>query len=264
LGLPPASSIARLLQAINSADSPQTLQALEQLWEQGANPSVIAAELAKLLRQEILDKTPSAWSIKLLKQLLVVPSSPRPRDQLEIAALEAANRASLYNLKTPDRVDPKKNSRHAKSRSTVVTRPVEIAASPSRTIPVIKKTAVKDKTPTFSLAQWQDLVMEVKTMRASLYTALRLASPKIEGHTLTLAFRFPLHQRKVNQPTHRKLLEELVAAKAGGRMKVVGIVDKTAHRQSRIKPRAIKNEVVEAETLQTISSIFGQAEMLES
>ena len=248
LGLPTLSSIKNLLDGVKSGDPGGAFKALERLWETGANPTVVSAELSRLIRQEVIGQQSENWSIQLLRQLLQVAASPQPKEQLEIAVLEAASGPGASQTAPTVR----------KSKS------VKVTAIPSQAVEVSNKSHKPTPHPALGLDQWEPLLDEVKTKRASLYTALRLARPSIEGDTLTLAFRFPLHQRKVNEVSQRHLIEELVSSRTSGQVRVRCVVDKSVKASQANPIKSAPKLTDEPANLQTISSIFGQTEVLES
>jgi hypothetical protein len=106
-------------------------------------------------------------------------------------------------------------------------------------------------------------VSAVKSQAASLYTALRLASPSLEGQTLILAFSFPLHQKKVQQPKNLALVEKVLEELTGAKVKIDCVItEKTVLSLPLQKTSPSTSDADDA--LPIISNIFPAAEMLES
>jgi len=189
--------------------------------------------------------------------LVSVSSSPRPHDQLEIAVLAAANRA-VSNTDQPRKA---KKADLKTPQPPTTSKELKTVEEPSTDTPD-SKTTDRPKN-SFDLKHWPAVINDVKSQKASLYTALRLAQPQLTDNTLTLFFPFAFHQRKINQAEHHKLVEDLINARSAQAIKLVCTVDKSL-------AQSLAEEVVTSEAegpadgLQAISNIFGPAEMLES
>ncbi|MBI2588623.1 DNA polymerase III subunit gamma/tau [Candidatus Saccharibacteria bacterium] len=257
IGSPPNSLILGLIDAIRAAQPKKVLEILDKLRDQGAAPAAIAARLSRNLRQEILkaDSLDCSWMTKLLKNLLEVAASRQPQEILEIAVLQTSTsrRRSSGEVKSPVQPDPLPPSGQ---RSSPVT-PTKKAQ------PIIKKPA---STASFNLERWPLVLAAVKSRAGSLYTALRLASPKLDGNSLHLFFQFALHHTKASESQHIELVEKLIKELTGADLIVKCFLDKTISKPAPQKTSSTKNLVgeLQAEDLQTISNIFGKSEVLES
>jgi hypothetical protein len=199
-----------------------------------------------------------SWIPGLLKALLDVPASSQPYEYLEICLLEAASRnktaESIKEDKNKKDIDPPR-SKSAENSETV---------QPKQTKPV--------KTPSpsaFSLDVWPEVVVLIKKQAASLYTALKLASPSYEEGILMLAFQFPLHQKKVNQSKYKETIAQVIENLTGASVKIECVVNKDvfeAKSEATVisKPAEPEDEGKFTHQLQSISNIFGTAEVLES
>jgi DNA polymerase III subunit gamma/tau len=252
IGLPPAESINKLLAATVSGQPSDALATLDKLKEQGANPSTVAKQLSGQLRQNLLSGNGQTWTIALLKELLAVPASPRPQDQLELSILEAAaaNQASGQSV----------------SGGSQPAEEPAIATAPTALEETVLATA-SNKKYDFDLAKWPEVVDRAKLEAASLYTALRLAEPRLGRGGLVLAFKFPLHHKKINQARQLQQLETLIASVTGVSVKVTCEVDKDlniADRSPRLASQSKFNDKELSTQIETISNIFGTTEVLES
>lgn len=267
LGLPPGTSVAGLVSALYAADSPRILELLGQLRDQGTSSSVLAKLLGKDLRLRLLGSGSEPWLTPLLIDLIEVPASARPDDALEITLLSACVGRESTNNKAGG------NSELA-PEETPPQAPAEPKSNPSPTKPEAKAKVVKPSQPTnteFSLDTWEDVLAAVKDRAASLYTALRLATPSLQEHTLTLAFQFPLHQKKVNQAAHKALITQVIEDLYGQKLTIECSLSRDL--QPAVEPAPPAPRMVEtddapeappASPIQTISNIFGGAEVLES
>ena len=240
LGLPPLAIVEDLLKALETGDSRQLIKTLDIVKGQPINPAALAAELGRQLRERVISGTAAPPETLLMRNLLEIPSSAQPYELLEISLLEAV----ATQQRTPEGSQP----------------PPE---SPRPNIPQAKSPN-KDKSKNrFTVEQWPEVIKLVKNRAASLYTALRLATPELNDDTLVLKFQFPLHQKKIDQAPVKNLIGQLIEDTYGSRLTIACLVDKSA------VPTAINDRPVEPELdanthFQSISNIFGAAEVLES
>lgn len=247
LGLPGDESVKRLAEAISDGKSSAALKTLFTLKEQGASAPKIASQLAKKLRQQLIDGDYQPWIPELLRQLLLVSGSSSPFDQLEIAILEAASK----NTKTssPDDSESKPKSRTEQKNERSKTN---------------ENKNSHGSAAAFSLEVWPEIVEHVKQEAASLYTALRLASPELQDGRLVLFFQFPLHQKKVSQARCLDLIGRIIEKHYDVKIPIVCKLDKSRPpAEETVKADAREASPSKAD-LATISNIFGSAEVLES
>ena len=247
LGIPSTLAVEKLLESIKDGNSQAALHVLDSIKEQAASPANIAKALSQQLRQAILEnKQTGKWTMKLLKELTNVASSSNPQEALELAILEAASRAS-----------------DAKS----VKRPAVVKAEIQKET-IVEKTPVKqpkglplNKSESFTLGRWSELLSSVKVDAPSLYTALRLAEPTITDGKLNLAFAFQLHQKKAQEARHLKLIGKTIEQMTGDNLEISCVVDKELVEKRRVQVPETGNSGLD---VKTISNIFGSAEVLES
>ena len=235
LGLPPIKAVEELLELTHSSRSGQLLKKLLDIEEQGVNPTAIAVALSEKLRRVALDGAITSGQIGLLKRLSLVSSNSRPQEALEIALLESVSYDS------PAETMPPKKAGDARIKPQTV----EQVSEPA------------DNGSSFSLSQWNDVLTKAKSEAASIYTALRLADPKLEGSLLTLDFQFPLHQKKLSQTKNKDLVAKIVYEISGSAVMI----------ESRIQPKEMISEVMAAapaEPVNAIHNIFGGAEVMEA
>lgn len=237
LGLPSSESIELLAEAVDSANQSAILANLDELSRQGVAPDSITAALARKLRQQIISGGAQPWNAHLLKSLIEVPASVDVQAALEITLLGSASERSA----------PEQGQKAPVSINKTHERP---PAEPEKQREPEKKTMPPKG---FDQNAWNDIVGQVKTEAPSLYTVLRLATPRQEGEELILAFTYPLHKKKMEQAAHKDVVARITQQITGKKLTVKGVVEKTDGSDE--KPAA---------QLETISNIFGQTEMLES
>jgi DNA polymerase-3 subunit gamma/tau len=263
VGLPSGSAIIDLVDDIKNGQQTSLLEKLDALSTQGTSSAQIAKELGKEIRKELVNGTSEAWIPELLRHLIEVPASPSPLESLEIALLEAASKNS--SKATSSKSDPVEISLpNVQKESKANIEPAKVVTK-SQKIEDAVESIEEEYSTNFDIKSWPQVVEYTKTHNASLHTALRLAKPQFAGGILTLCFQFPLHQKKVNQAMQKALIGKIIEQLTKSRVKIDCIVDKSKFKKADPVPENKKEIAEEApNSLKTISSIFGNAEMVES
>lgn len=247
LGIPSQKAIDDLVGLIGDGDIQAVLVILDGFKDQATSPGSVAKTLSKRLRQNLLEQgVGGGWLTGLLKNLVNVSSSPSPQETLELAILEAASLNQNTNGGKP--VAP------TLSGSQSHTRPKQPPLKP-------KGDQSSTSTARFSLDRWSELLDKIRAEAPSLYTALRLAEPTLNEDSLNLAFPFPLHQKKVQEARHIKLIARVIEELTDAKPIIKCTVDKELANKRNAPQPASPDPVPE---LKTISNIFGPAEVLES
>lgn len=257
LGLPPSDSISKLTEYVRDGATNKALNLLTELKEAGNSPVMIAAQLAKKVRGEIIaaDSTRYDWASGLLKNLLDVSGAKQPYELLEIAILDAAS----------ENIIPASN--HDKSIKTlpITSSTPKSAAEPvSSEIPLPKPRTRTISNRSLDLQLWPEVLTEIKKRAASIYTALRLAEPEANGNILTLTFQFPLHKNKVAQARHIQLISDVVDELSGIQIEIRCILSaKNSEETGLVRNLPSQKTKTKSPDLENISNIFGSAEMVE-
>lgn len=109
-------------------------------------------------------------------------------------------------------------------------------------------------------ATWQQALQAIRQKYNTLYGIARMATPLFGDGELTLAFAFPFHQKRLDDPKNKQLISETILQLTGTPVIIKCIVDKNAEAAPATPPKA---EPVAKDPLDTISNIFGGAEVLE-
>lgn len=257
LGLPPANLIDSLANAIENGDPAATLAGLEDLTSQGFSVNTVSSLLATNLRQKFLEDFSKIWISKLLKLLIASAASPRPDEQLEIILLQSA--LGNQSLATASH-QPKPKI----LPTTTTLKSVQASQIPSIVPPNQSKltnSSPKSAVRSLDESTWNEIIQKSKAQDASIYTALRLATPHLDKNTLTLAFKFGLHQKKIDQARPRELISQLASEIIGRKILVKATFDES-------QPEKVEKVTVvakdSASAINTISNIFGKTEVLES
>lgn len=250
LGLPPENLIDEILTAVRNGESTTLVRLLDSLRDQAIDPLAVSVNLSRKIRESLLNGSASSADIKLLRNLLEISSSAQPHSSLEVYLLEACMAST--------------NPRTTSKNVIASTDTESVIKKASDVTPNVRKPEPTVQTGEFKLEDWPVIVDRVKNEAASLYTALRLAVPSLSGDKLTLAFQFPLHQKKVAEGQAKNLIGRLVEEVFGTRMAIECVVDKSIQAKAKTPaPVLISNPELDEHT-QTINNIFGGGELLES
>lgn len=243
LGLPPAQAIASLLKFTEAGDSAGVLNQLNRIDAQGVNAAATAAALSKGLRAQAASGQIQPWQLNLLKQLVLVSSSSRQSESLEIALLDitSSNDAGTGGGET--------------SKITAAKAQPPKSAAVRVEAKIIKQSTHQSE---FNLKLWDEVVERSKKQAASIYTALRLAKPSYSDGVLVLAFQFPLHQKKLAQTKNKAMISEIISQISGSAVAIEPIVERPdeAHKTP--------DHEVDFSSVNSISNIFGNAEVIEA
>ncbi len=257
LGLPPGNLVDQLLQAIHTGDTKSALNLLDQLRAEGSSPALVATQLGKNLRESMLGKDSEDynWAVQFTKNLLDTSAAKQPYQLLEIAILEA----TMQNVQH-------KNTGKTNSVSDVVAEDSAQEGSfpPLPQNPTEFRAKIK-LSQDFNINSWPEVLTHIKRRAPALYTALRLAEPKLNDRILVLNFQFALHKNKVNESRHIRLISDVIEELFGSKVEIrCSVTKKEIGSKTRESSKPAPIIVKPSEELTTISNIFGSAEVLES
>ncbi len=284
LGITSATALESIVAIITAGTAKELFDSLAELRASGLQSANVAKQLGQKIRHSIL-KNPSmqnAQTAQLLRSLLEVAGSPQPDRLLEIVLLEyifAQNPAPItiapvapvmpkQNHKVASKVEPKEagkpeiqESKPEPKQEKVVATPVEKAVEqktekePENSAP---KAKVSPSSATeFSIEAWPLVIAEVKKGYNTLYGILRMSEAEYDNGTLTLLFKFAFHQKQINESKNRTIITDIIKQQTGSNVTLVcKVTSKDKSSKSDTKPSAA--------SLETVSNIFGGAEVLDS
>ncbi len=260
LGLAPLEYIQALQAAITQGKIEQVISTLTDIYAQGYEPAMVAAQLGEALRTVVLDNndgTDTNSILTLLQRLLEVPAARSPKQLLELILLQASlpKNDNQHKPIATESTSPKTPATKLQPVNITETKVAPKTAQPS----ILKKneeTLSKKVPPQTSdldiIELWQQTLNEIKKQYNTLYGIARMATPEIDDNTLTLHLKFSFHQKRLNEAKNRKILSDVVEHLSGRPIEIVCIVsDKTTATHAHSDVTAISN-------------IFGGAELLES
>jgi DNA polymerase-3 subunit gamma/tau len=264
IGLPSEAAINNLLNNIESGLTNGIVKALEELFNQGVSAPTIAKDISKHLRTQLVSGKGKLWTGALLRDLLEVPASSSPADNLEITLLDFTARHQ-FSAPTNASTTPKGHDVLSQGIKTEKN-PAKKVITKSQKITESKSNVIEANSADFDISSWPNIVQKVKQQNASLYTALRLAKPQFSNGVLCLYFQFPLHQKKVNQTQQKDKIGAIIEELCGNKLVINCEVNKEKFNNagSLIAAEPKLPAETHSSPLKTISNVFGKAEVIES
>ena len=242
-------------------------------------------------------------AMKLLTQLVHVPASPDPRVALEIALLDAALSGTPQEVKTmPSEVEPaskmhvvEKPVRKApapkveekieqpapKEEPKAEAAEAKEAKALEKSKPSLAELAAQDDLSkvdsefTLDEKSWEIILGALKKGHSTMYSIAKMARPHFEPGHLTLEFSSSFHQKRLNEAKNKQILVEVITGVTGSATQITCIkgegrkfVPPLPPADGEIVHNVEKTTPAPAEPpkdpIDTISNIFGGAELLES
>lgn len=248
LGVAPDNAIEELYGILGSGDPRALLGNLHNLEEQGIQAPQIAHQLSEFLHEKLINGAADrTGSLKLLEALIYVPASADPFKALELCLLDYLFYLSPAEIVNTTRPAPAPTK-------TTQTRPEEPVIVPPTTKLKSNQEIVDDD-------QWQSILQAVKQTHNTLYSVIRMAHPHIEDGNLVLTFSFPFHQKRMDEPKNKQIIEDVIQKTTGRKISIVCIVGAGSNPPQGIDAEQPKSD---SATIETITDIFGGGEILES
>lgn len=305
LGIAPTELIGELIGALQAHDAVGVAGSLKKMHDQGFEPAQIARQSGQHLRESITNGSQpldTTIAIKLLGQLVAVPSSADPRIALEIALLDAAlsgqpNTASSSPASArPDRHEPKVMNQEVQTKPSIQIMPTRDTAKPATAVKETPSVAETSKEPSTKSASpqepievtvdsdilltdaaWDLILNAVKQKYNTLYSVLKMTKPHFEAGQVKLECGFAFHQKRLNDARNKQTLSEVIKGVTGSDVQIICFVGENkptplapplpapdgevVHNAA---PEAVKHQLPDDPNLETVSNIFGGAELLES
>lgn len=271
LGIAPSKVIAELLNTLEHGSNKELINLLNELRDRGYQPTSISNQLSDLIRNRLIAKelaTSDDLALDLLSKLLEVPASINPERLLEIillgTTLELGN--SEPRLKAGKRLSPQINKTtfiDQDDTSSKATEETKQTLAANRIIEELPSTEIpKPKHQNFSKTVWQSILDDLKKQHSTLYGLLRMCEPSLSDNTLTLSFRFPFHQKQMQESKNNQKFTDIVDNYLKKPFQVEYVTKKAPSRQT---GKVNFTGTARAKSpVDTISNIFGGAEVLES
>lgn len=262
LGAAGSERINQLLTKVQLGSPADILNELHELRVDGVNPSQIAKQLSRVLRDTVTKGTTHPIDVELLSDLLNISGSTEPSAELEVVLLRAY---FSYN-KTQESAAPQhiSMSKVTPSGTQKVAKPKLLAIDSA---PQKEQLKEKIEPREQSVNWWSDVLVQIKAINNTLYGIMRMAEPTINDNTLTLEFKFNFHKNKAADTSTLAKIKEIVTHVTGTEYEVKTVLNNKKEAVETLEnslemPSPIPSS--ENTTVASISSIFGGAEVLET
>lgn len=278
LGTASTSIIDEYVDILHSKNVPELLKKLQSSEQSGHDPKYLATHLYERYIKDIQGKgSVTGKTVHFLRALLEVTGSYSPSHSLEVALLDYCNTPNNEHIPTaknneakPPQEGTNQNSVTQKApvsaTPAVENKPIQKAPSNTQTEHPIKQEKTKAKKPASTVPKdadgiWQDVLSRLKGRHNTLYGLARKVPVTLESDAIILHCAFPFHVKRLSDASHNRILSDTVKDVTGEPLKVECILDKKkTNTQEKKRPDlpAARNEI------ETISDIFGNAEVVES
>ncbi|MEO6513976.1 MAG: DNA polymerase III subunit gamma/tau [Candidatus Saccharimonadales bacterium] len=272
LGIAPKEAIDNLISTMSVGALQQMVDGLQALFLQGFQAATIAKQVGTSLRSSLLDGTPPlppTTLLSLAKELLRVPRSHDPARFLELTLLGALTPAALPEVITPTIDSAPVPPAVAKKQPLPKPAPIKTASTTINTTETLAAEVPKPAKParqkrldgvTMDAALWPEVLNALKKEYNTLYSIVRMAEPQFEARKITLTFSFAFHQKRLNEVKNKTILNNVIETIAGEPIEIVCLYDKNV----KPNPLGITPDQPADESMNTISSIFGGGEVIDS
>lgn len=290
LGVPPASLVIQVIDCVEQADIASLQQIFTDIQTQGLDHGKLVQSLIKHLRQGIVNARQPLESIALMKKLTNIQASTQPGLMLELtlyeaafanadpdqqrASEEAAARSNQPNSTKPSKEKPETQQVKKPDEGVAQKNSADNEAAPAERQQAVKKQSAQatanDSASIDPAELWPEVLEALKGSHNTLYGMARVVSTgPLDGDTLTLYCKFPFHAKRLADKTHKKILEETIQSICGRVLSIscevqkrpskAGADDRGDASQALTAPKKEKSS-----HLETVSNIFGSAEVIES
>jgi DNA polymerase-3 subunit gamma/tau len=202
-GLPSGQTISSILEALDGDDSAKIIDLLKQANEEGASPTLIAAQLLSDIRHSIMAGKPLLpidETLALTQALLAVETSNQPLIQLEVVLIGAQ-----ISKKTGALLERQREQLQKIEPPLTISEPAIHQPSP-RDAEISKPTINPDDNE-----MWNKVLKIIKQQHDTLYGIIRMAQPEFQAGPppkMTLKFNFPFHYKRVNESRHKQVIAD--------------------------------------------------------
>lgn len=276
LGLAPREAMDSLVNALLAGDHTTTANSLSDLEAQGSSPSALVQQLVQVLSERAQTSTqlytlidqlldvPRAYNpgLKLLSTLMVFASAQKP-------AIEGSDPPSPANTQpaTPQKpsLQGQTSQSNTKPQKPVLQGPSlqkqdsPIQDSPKKTRELAAKgesKAIDSKLESLSPGQWVKVLKAIKKANAPVFSVIKQAQPTFDPqkHTLTLGFKYKLHQKKMDDAKVKAAITSLMQDVLGA----------TATLVSEHDPKATPPVMSDDPTVSSVAAIMGGGEVVNA
>jgi len=275
LGIAPEKAITELTKILNVGTSADLVRLLTSLKNEGYQSSQIAKQLASLVRSSFLDNKAIIEKDKitlLLIKLLEVSASHDTDIALELALLPfVIDRLDIVQPSMQTAINEQTNTTKDESEVTLSKSNKKIKSTVISNLEETKKIVDKsdNKEPFLSRklndAVWQQTLLAIKAQYNTLYSVTKTAKPVFRDKELILGFDYQFHQKRILETKNSQIIMNIIKELTGENVSISCVLNMPAESNVENKHNSLttdKNK--KSDPIDTISSIFGSAEVIES
>jgi DNA polymerase-3 subunit gamma/tau len=278
LGIAPEEALSQIVTALESHSTQAVIQALIALKQTGYQSGQLAKQLVQKLRAELIAGKGTPQMMVLLSDLIEVPLSHDIDTKLELALITYALSGAPQSVAIITATEPTPAAAPIQTDPVATKEPtpepkqqpaIKPVAPPAAEAPAPSEIAQASSAPqpTGDPLQeadfaklWDGVLQVVKQRYNTLYGIIRMAQPTMVGSEITLGFQFAFHQKRVNEVRNKQIIMDIIKEVSGQNyaLNCTAIKGKPAP-ASHATPTEPQSS-----PLNTISDIFGDAEVLDS
>lgn len=266
LGIAPKALIDKTVQAVINNNRTAINAAINDVETKGVDTVMFAHQLSVAWRKCLLESGDfSSQDLALLDELARVGSHPNPAVALDIALYRplASNRPPIIQAEPKTQLQAE-TAPITEEEQSIKSIEYAIEAQPTEELEPMDELppvdiAISTTASKSEVAEWNQVLVELKKRHNTLYGIARMGEPTLADDTLTLAFAFPFHVKRIAEEKNRHLLEKLAHESLGKRLSIVAV------KSGGSRPPAKKMQKAEpSDHITSVSNIFGGAEIVES
>lgn len=257
LGLAPKAALNSLVEALLAGDHQKVAAGLKELEDQGSSPAALVHQLTQALNEQAADnpqlfalidqllEVPRAYNphLKLLSTLMLFTNQQKmPSDKPAKSAALVATNAPALSITAPEIEKPKPT----KPKAPVAKDPETTSDEPAKGA---KLAGLEPK-------DWVKLLNAIKKADAPLFSVLKQAQPTFDPatNTLTLAFRYQLHRKKMDTVKLKNAAISFMVSKLGGSAAIETTLDPAA------KPPVLSDDPA----VTSVAAIMGGGDVVDA
>jgi DNA polymerase-3 subunit gamma/tau len=214
LGLAPADRVRAMVKALAENDRASIAAHLRELATLGTSTSTLVGQLSRALSDAAQDH-PGLYEV--IDRLLDVPRAYNPDLKLLTVLMLSTTSAKPESKNAPAIAAP--------PAITIAEAPPKPKAAAKAT----QETVARSTAPLTELTNegWHMLLAAIKKTNAPLYSVVKQAQPLFaaDKQVLTLAFKYQLHRKKLDDPKQKAFLVSAMSATLGGAPSIATSVD---------------------------------------
>ncbi len=252
LGVAPRVAVMEIVQLVMDGNARSVVNKLDQMLLGGSTPTQIAKQLNHELRIILLDSPKpdiSTQVASLMRELIAVTASHDPTMSLQLALLDTVfqMQPAVVQAELDDKV----------VTVATLTNTTEAPKKQVQAEAILPNERDEQQDVVIADELWPRVVNEIKKYHNTLYSIARMAKSSINELELTLVFSFPFHEKRLSEPKNKQVVLDILKRLTGDDFTIVCRVEN----KQQIHPPAT---LPKSNDIDTISNIFGSAEVLES